>query len=94
MQNNVDIAATYYGTWEALLELITRKLAYYMPILHHFKFLQIGGPHPGNFLDPSHPAYFTDEIAGHCLHTYDPEEPLDHALERCIVDLLHKYDHR
>ncbi len=82
MDNKFDIAGTYYGSRENLLELITRKLEYYRPLLHVFTFLQPDEPHP---------AHFTDEIARHCLATYDPDEPLDHALERSIVRVLHHY---
>lgn len=89
MKNPVDISNTCFGSWENLLELIDRKLEYYLPIFHIYDFLKIGGCLSTKVLDPSCPVYFSDAIARRCIATYDPQEPLNSALERCIVDELH-----
>ena len=88
MKNYYDISDTYYGSWEKLLGLINQKLEFYLQIPRVFILLKLEGLRPENLLDAAHPAYFSDEIARHCMATYDPWEPLDAALERCIVDKL------
>jgi hypothetical protein len=93
MVNNkhfITISKTYYGSWEALLELVNQKLDFYIHILPIFTLLKSCGLRPGYMLDHNHPAYFSDEIAQSCLATYDPLEPMDAALERCITDQLHR----
>ena len=88
--HNHNISNTYYGSWEKLLELIDQKLDFYIHIFQIFMLLKDCGLRPGYMLDVTHPAYFSDRIAAHCLATYDPQEPMDCALERCITDELHR----
>ena len=83
------ITNTYYESWEKLLELIDQKLDFYLRIFQIFMLLKDCGLRPGYMLDVTHPAYFSDAVAMHCLATYDPQEPMDPALERCITDKLH-----
>jgi hypothetical protein len=85
-----DITKTCYGSWENLLELIREKLDFYLRIYQIFMLLKDEGLRPGYMLDETHPAYFSDEIARHCLATHDPHESVDSALERCIIDKLHQ----
>ncbi len=89
MQQIIDITKTYYCSWEQLILYITQKLAFYTRISPVFRLLKQCGLRPGYMLDATHPAYFTDEIAAHCLATYDEDEPMDQAMERCIADKLH-----
>ena len=90
MQTDFDIADTYYGNRENLLDLIYRKLVFYLPFLRVFTFLKLDGLHPGNLRNAPHIVDFIDQVAEHCLSTYDPQEPANSALERCIVDTLHR----
>lgn len=84
------ITNTYYESWEKLLKLIDQKLDFYLKIFQIFMLLKECGLRPGYMLDATHPAYFSDQIAAHCLATYDPQESMDSALERCITDKLHQ----
>lgn len=88
MEKNFDISATYYRTLENLLDLVTQKLMFYRPILGIYTFLNLDEFQSGST------ALFIRETAAHCLSTYDPREPLNDALERCIVDNLHKFSYR
>ena len=90
MQNMINIAKTYYGSWEQLLNLLHQKLDFYLHIMQIFLLLQECGLRPAYALDESHPACFTDETARYCLATYDPTEPMDCALERCLTETLHQ----
>lgn len=90
MKHTNHITNTYYGSWEKLLELIDQKLDFYIHIFQIFMLLKDCGLRPGYMLDATHPAYLGDQIADHCLATYDPQEPMDSALERCITDKLHE----
>lgn len=90
MISTANVADTYYCTWDVLLERIDRKLDFYTRIQPIFQLLLDCGLRPGYMLDDTHPAYLTDAIACRCLDTYDPQEPQDVALERCITELLHQ----
>ena len=90
MKQISHITNTYYESWEKLLELINQKLDFYLHIFQIFMLLKECGLRPGYMLDVNHPAYLSDAIAVHCLTTYDPQEPMDSALERCITDKLHQ----
>lgn len=90
MKNHDEIINTYYGSWEKLLDLINQKLDFYLQIPRVFALLKLDALRPGNMLDDAHPAYFSDAIARHCLATYEPQESMDSALERCIVHELRR----
>ncbi|MBQ8354129.1 MAG: hypothetical protein IJY40_00660 [Oscillospiraceae bacterium] len=87
MAKDLDVSATYYGSRENLLDLVTQRLMFYRPILGIYTFLNLDELQTGST------ARFIRETAEHCLSTYDPQEPLVYALERCIVDKLHQYSY-
>lgn len=90
MKKDIHIADTYYGSREALLDMIYGKVTVYLPILRVFLFLKLDGLRPGDLRDAPQIADFTGQVAEYCLATYDPREPVDSALERCIVAALRR----
>ena len=83
-------AFEHYGSWEQLLALVEGKVAFYAQLRPTRDMMAHGLLRPAYICDPTHPAYFSDEIALRCLRSYDPQESDHAAMERCMANLLHE----
>lgn len=83
-------AVAHYGSVEQLFDMLRQMLTPYLQVPQISRIWEICGLRPAYMLDPTHPACLLDAIAAHCLHSYDPDEGDDAALQRCITDLLHQ----